>query len=215
VSADREALAASQSSLLDALLDGGVPAGFDPRGVGVAARGLLLKRRRSVARAWPGLALALGQGFGPLFAAYAKKHDLPAGGALVDGRLFARELKRAGNLPPEALPYLLEFDLVRAIRGGVVVERRLPGVRMAAVVAMPDAVMGERGCAFVVAREGAALTLGELTDYLLQRQIAKFKLPERLELVDAMPVTAMGKVSKKALREMIAAKLAAEAPRTP
>jgi len=133
VSADREALAASQSSLLDALLDGGVPAGFDPRGVGVAARGLLLKRRRSVARAWPGLALALGQGFGPLFAAYAKKHDLPAGGALVDGRLFARELKRAGNLPPEALPYLLEFDLVRAIRGGVVVERRLPGVRMAAM----------------------------------------------------------------------------------
>ena len=90
-----------------------------------------------------------------------------------------------------------------------------PAVRMAAVVAMPDAVMGERGCAFVVAREGAALTLGELTDYLLQRQIAKFKLPERLELVDAMPVTAMGKVSKKALREMIAAKLAAEAPRTP
>ena len=80
-------------------------------------------------------------------------------------------------------------------------------VRMVAVVAMPDPVMGERSCAFVVPRNGASLTLAQLNEFLMDKKIAKFKLPERLEVVDALPVTAMGKVSKKALRERIAAQL--------
>lgn len=84
-------------------------------------------------------------------------------------------------------------------------------VHMVAVVAMPDPVMGERGCAFVVPKPGATVTLAEINAFLLGKQIAKFKLPERLELVDAFPCTAMGKVSKKALREEIAARLRAEA----
>jgi 2,3-dihydroxybenzoate-AMP ligase len=81
-------------------------------------------------------------------------------------------------------------------------------VHMAAVVAMPDAVMGERSCAFISLKPGHSLTLQELNAFLLQSKIAKFKLPERLELVDTFPLTGMGKVSKKALREQIAAKLA-------
>ncbi|MCZ7562937.1 MAG: AMP-binding protein [Burkholderiales bacterium] len=80
-------------------------------------------------------------------------------------------------------------------------------VRMAAVVAMPDPVMGERACAFVILKEGASLTLGELNAFLLAREIAKFKLPERLEVVESFPLTAMGKVAKKALREVIASRL--------
>ena len=44
------------------------------------------------------------------------------------------------------------------------------------------------------------------------KQIAKFKLPERLELVDALPLTNVGKVNKKRLREMIAAKLEEKKP---
>jgi 2,3-dihydroxybenzoate-AMP ligase len=77
-----------------------------------------------------------------------------------------------------------------------------PAVLNVAVVAMPDPVLGERPCAFVVPRPGATLTLGELQRYLLEdRRIAKFKVPERLELRDRFPMTAVGKISKKALRD--------------
>jgi non-ribosomal peptide synthetase component E (peptide arylation enzyme) len=76
---------------------------------------------------------------------------------------------------------------------------------------MPDPLLGERTCAYVVQARGAELTLGRLNDFLLnERKIAKFKLPERLELVDVFPVTAVGKLSKKILREMIATKVEAE-----
>jgi 2,3-dihydroxybenzoate-AMP ligase len=81
---------------------------------------------------------------------------------------------------------------------------------MAAVVAMPDAIMGERSCAFVILKRGCSLTFDQLTGFLQDKQIAKFKLPERLEVVDSLPLTGMGKVSKKDLRETIAAKLKAE-----
>jgi 2,3-dihydroxybenzoate---[aryl-carrier protein] ligase len=87
-------------------------------------------------------------------------------------------------------------------------------IHMAAVVAMPDAVMGERSCAFVTLKPGRSLTLDQLTGFLQEKRIAKFKLPERLEIVDALPLSGMGKVSKRELREMIAAKLKAEEKRT-
>ena len=79
--------------------------------------------------------------------------------------------------------------------------------------AMPDAILGERTCAYVILRPGASLTLPELVTFLHAQQIAKFKLPERLEVVDAFPLTSVGKVSKKDLREDINRKLAAEAVR--
>jgi len=81
-------------------------------------------------------------------------------------------------------------------------------IHMIAIVAMPDPVMGERSCAFVIPKPGCSLTLEQLNGFLLEKKIAKFKLPERLEIVESFPVTGMGKVSKKALREQIAAKLA-------
>jgi 2,3-dihydroxybenzoate-AMP ligase len=83
-------------------------------------------------------------------------------------------------------------------------------IQMAAVVAMPDPVMGERSCAFVILKSGCSLTLNQLNGYLQGKQIAKFKLPERLEIVKSLPLTGMGKVSKKDLRETIVAKLKVE-----
>jgi len=80
----------------------------------------------------------------------------------------------------------------------------------AAVVAMPDPVMGERSCAFVIPHSGHNLTLEELNRFLLEKRIAKFKLPERLELVPSFPTTGVGKISKKDLREQIANRLRAE-----
>jgi len=85
-----------------------------------------------------------------------------------------------------------------------------PAVQDVACVHMPDPQMGERMCAYVILRKGQALTLKELVEFLLAKEIAKFKLPERLEVVPEFPVSTFGKVSKKTLAEMIAKRLEAE-----
>ena len=87
---------------------------------------------------------------------------------------------------------------------------RLPAVSQAAAVAMPDADLGERVCMYVVLKEGADLTLDELRDSMNELGVARFKLPERLVLVDSLAVTNVGKVDKKALRADIAARLVSE-----
>ncbi len=86
-----------------------------------------------------------------------------------------------------------------------------PSVFNAAAVAMPDPVLGERTCVYVILRPGARLTFPELIIFLQAQQIAKFKLPERLEVVDSFPLTSVGKISKKDLRDDIARKQQAEA----
>src|SRR5205823_12435845 len=73
-----------------------------------------------------------------------------------------------------------------------------------ACVPVPDPSLGERMCACVVLRKGRSLNLPQLVDFLMKKEIAKFKLPERLEIVDELPVSTFGKVSKKALAEMAA-----------
>jgi len=85
-----------------------------------------------------------------------------------------------------------------------------PLVAQVAVVAMPDPVLGERGCAFVVPADGSAPTLAALTAYLEAQGLARQKFPERLELVDQLPTTASGKVQKFVLRQRVAALLEAE-----
>ena len=95
------------------------------------------------------------------------------------------------------------------IRGGenipvVEVEQLLyrhPAVQDAAVVAMPDARLGERACAFVVLKPGARLTFAEMIAFLEERRMARQYLPERLEIVAEMPRTASGKIQKFRLRE--------------
>ena len=84
-----------------------------------------------------------------------------------------------------------------------------PAVKNVACVPVPDPVLGERMCACVLLRENAALSLDELKRFLLDKEIAKFKLPERLEILQEFPLSPFGKVSKKALSEMFA-KSAAE-----
>jgi cyclohexanecarboxylate-CoA ligase len=75
-----------------------------------------------------------------------------------------------------------------------------PKVLQSAIVPMPDAVLGERACAFVVARNAAEPpTLEELTAYLLAKDIAKMKLPEKLVIVPEMPLTPTRKIIKARL----------------
>ncbi|MEV6683118.1 AMP-binding protein [Streptomyces erythrochromogenes] len=81
-----------------------------------------------------------------------------------------------------------------------------PGVQQAAVVAMPDRVLGEKTCAYVVAdRDGPAPTLPELRRLLRARGLADFKLPDRLEVVEDFPLTGLNKVDKKVLAARAAA----------
>jgi 2,3-dihydroxybenzoate-AMP ligase len=79
-----------------------------------------------------------------------------------------------------------------------------PAVHDAAVVAMPDEYLGERTCAFVVLKDGASARAPELRRFVRERGLAEFKVPDRVELVDAFPRTNVGKVSKKDLRAEIA-----------
>ncbi|MCY0878150.1 MAG: class I adenylate-forming enzyme family protein [Firmicutes bacterium] len=85
-----------------------------------------------------------------------------------------------------------------------------PHVRDIAVVGMPDPVLGERVCAFVVPQPGTAPTVADFQQFLAERAVAKFKWPERVELVDALPIGPGGKVQKGVLREAIAAILSRE-----
>ncbi|MBI4334508.1 MAG: acyl--CoA ligase [Chloroflexi bacterium] len=79
-----------------------------------------------------------------------------------------------------------------------------PRVKDVAMVGVPDPVMGERACAFVVPRGDEGFTFEEMTAFLREKKIAAYKLPERLELVDSLPMVAGGqKVNKKALSEML------------
>lgn len=68
-----------------------------------------------------------------------------------------------------------------------------------AVVPYPDERLGQRVCAYVVPRDGAAPTLADLVAYLRDRGLASYKLPERLEVVPSLPLGPGGKVARREL----------------
>jgi non-ribosomal peptide synthetase component E (peptide arylation enzyme) len=74
-----------------------------------------------------------------------------------------------------------------------------PEVQSAAVIGLPDARLGERMCACVVLREGQSLDLATVVSRLKAEGLATYKLPERLEVVETLPMTASGKVQKHEL----------------
>jgi cyclohexanecarboxylate-CoA ligase len=81
---------------------------------------------------------------------------------------------------------------------------RHPDIDDVAIVGMPDERLGERACAFVVVREGASVGLAEVVAWLRGKQVAIQYMPERVEVVAALPRTASGKIQKFRLREMAA-----------
>jgi 2,3-dihydroxybenzoate-AMP ligase len=80
-------------------------------------------------------------------------------------------------------------------------------VDMVAVVPMPDPVMGERVCAYVKLKAQAMLTFEGVVSFLKSQGASVLQLPERVEFIDAMPLTQSGKIDKRALGEDIAKKL--------
>ena len=122
-------------------------------------------------------------------------------------------------------------DMVRRVDGNLYVEGRLkdiinrggekisceeienhilghPKIKNVCVVSMPDEVFGEKACAFVIPVEGAAVDLDEIKNFLLDRNIAKFKLPERLTVVNEFPISPAGKVLRRELRQAAASNAA-------
>lgn len=140
----------------------------------------------------------------------------------TDGRYRTGDLARR-HVTAEGVYYSIEGRIKDVINRGVEkihteeVEELIvqhPGVLTAALVAMPDPVLGERGCAYLVLeQESEPLTVESLGRHLLSCGLAKYKLPERVEIVPALPLTNVGKVAKKVLREDIAKKLTADMAR--
>ena len=79
---------------------------------------------------------------------------------------------------------------------------KMPQVAEVAMVAMPDARLGERACAFMVLRPGARVTMKDVRTFLADDGVAKQFWPERIEILDQMPRTPTGKIQKFVLREM-------------
>ena len=102
-------------------------------------------------------------------------------------------------------------DLI--IRGGVNISpaeiealvQSHPKVAEVAAVGVPDEVLGERVAVFVVPRQGQHLVLSEIIEHLVTQRVAKFKLPERLDVVAELPRNPVGKVLKRDLRDRLRA----------
>jgi cyclohexanecarboxylate-CoA ligase len=79
---------------------------------------------------------------------------------------------------------------------------RHPAVAEVAIIGIPDARLGERACAFVRLREGASLSLADITTYLEAQRMARQYMPERLEILPELPRTPSGKIQKFKLRDI-------------
>jgi acyl-CoA synthetase (AMP-forming)/AMP-acid ligase II len=104
------------------------------------------------------------------------------------------------------------------IRGGMNISAREiedhllahPAIDNAAVVGMPDERLGEKVCAYIILKPGAeALTVADVAEFLKSHNVATQKLPERVEITPAFPMTATGKIQKHLLRADVAEKLQA------
>lgn len=118
---------------------------------------------------------------------------LPGGHLVVEGRAKDQVNRGGEKVAAEEVEHLLMAH---------------PGVVDAALVAMPDVHLGERSCAYVIRRD-KALRAPTLMQFVRAQGVAGFKVPDRIEFVDELPKTAVGKVDKKVLRARIAAQLGA------
>jgi len=151
-----------------------------------------------------------------VFPGYFRKPDITAKSFDADGYFYTGDLFRI-----EEEGYVSFFDRCKdiIIRGGnnisaQEIENMLqahPKVMDVAAVAMPDERLGERVCLFVVPKDKQQIPdLADLTDFMRKQNIAVYKLPERCEIIEAIPRNPVGKIIKSQLRQLIVTKLKAE-----
>jgi long-chain acyl-CoA synthetase len=127
--------------------------------------------------------------------------------ALRDGRLHTGDI---GYLDDDGYLYIVDRKKDLIIRGGFNVYPRdvedalveHPAVQLAAVVGRPDQIHGEEIVAFVSLHAGATVSSEQLIDWARER-IGGYKYPRELEIVDAVPLTPVGKIDRKALRSRL------------
>ena len=79
-----------------------------------------------------------------------------------------------------------------------------------AVVGMPDQRLGEKCCAYMELNPGETLSLEEIQTFMQKNNVAKYKWPERVEIIKQLPRTPTGKVLKYVLRDDIGKKIVTE-----
>lgn len=155
----------------------------------------------------PGLILTRGP-YTPRGYYRAPEHNLTA---FVDGWYSSGDVvvrRPDGNL----VVHGREKDLIN--RGGEKISAeevenivyRIEGVDLVAAVSMPDPILGERLCLYVTLEGDTGLSLDEVRDFMTVEGVAAYKLPDHLVLVAEMPLTKVGKIDKRALREDIASR---------
>jgi long-chain acyl-CoA synthetase len=116
-----------------------------------------------------------------------------------------------GHLDADGYVYVVDRKKDLILRGGFNVFPRdvedvlvvHPAVAQAGVVGRPDSRLGEEVVAFVSLRPGAQATASELTEHA-RRHLAASKYPREIEIVPAVPLTSVGKLDRKKLRQWIA-----------
>jgi non-ribosomal peptide synthetase component E (peptide arylation enzyme) len=179
-----------------AFTDGPVDEGNEVRVVDEEGRDLPLGREGEIATRGP-----------DLFAGYSDP-QLDAESFLPGGWFKTGDV---GRLDGEGFLTVTDRKQDIVIRGGENISSREveevlaqhPCVAEVAVTAMPDETYGEKVCAFVIPKPGRTLTLAEVVAHFQGSGLAKQKTPERLEIVEALPRTATGKVKKHELREQL------------
>jgi non-ribosomal peptide synthetase component E (peptide arylation enzyme) len=145
-----------------------------------------------------------------VFAGYWKRPDLTAKvfdqeGYYCTGDLFSIE----GEKMDKFLFKGRYKDLI--IRGGqnispVEIENLVgnhPKIHEVAAIGYPDERLGEKLCVVVVPKPGETITLEQIINYLKEKDIAVYKLPERLEIIDVMPRNAINKIEKNKLKKIL------------
>jgi long-chain acyl-CoA synthetase len=115
-----------------------------------------------------------------------------------------------GRLDDDNFLYIVERKKDLVIRGGFNIYPRdveealyaFPGIAEAAVIGMPDALMGEEVIAFVVLKPGQSATAAEVIAFC-QGRLANYKCPKEVRFVDALPKSPVGKILRKELRSQI------------
>jgi 2,3-dihydroxybenzoate-AMP ligase len=116
----------------------------------------------------------------------------PDGRYVVEGRKKDMIIRGGENVYPEPVEGWL---------------MKHPGVINVVVVGMPDTKLGEKLCAFVQTAEGKELTFEEMKEFMKEQGIAVFQWPERLEMVEGWPLTALNKIDKRRLRAFVTNRL--------
>ncbi len=115
--------------------------------------------------------------------------------ATMDELAFLRITDRTKDLIKSGGEWISSVDLENALMAH-------PAIAEAAVIAIPDAKWSERPLACIVVKPGQVPDIGQINAHLTQHGFAKWQLPERYELIDAIPRTSTGKFWKLRLREM-------------